>query len=121
MPFSMSKVSAPSDIDVLSVEIGGKPIDLLRASRSRYEEGKQVAVVILITNGGRVQASYSGGEYIEVAFGSAHNPTDVINVFDYEAGKPRIANNVKAVEKVFVRWLCANNPGIIIFETRLLA
>lgn len=80
-----------------------------------------MAVVILITNAGRVQASYRGGEYIEVAFGQSDTPTDVINVFDYEAGKPRIANTAKAVEKVFVRWLRANNPAIVIFETRLMA
>lgn len=80
-----------------------------------------MAVVILITNGGRVRASYRGGEYIEVAFGQTDTPTDVINVFDYKAGKPVISNTPKAVERVFVRWLRENNPEISIFETRLMA
>jgi hypothetical protein len=40
-----------------------------------------VAVVILITNGGRVQASYGGGEYIEVSFGTSESSTDVIKDF----------------------------------------
>ena len=80
-----------------------------------------MAVVILITNGGRVQASYRGGEYIEVSFGTSETPTDVINVFDYKAGRPVIANNPKAVERVFVRWLRENNPGLSVYETRLVA
>lgn len=80
-----------------------------------------MAVVILITNGGRVRASYRGGEYIEVAFGQTDTPTDVINVFDYKEGKPVIANNPKAVERVLVRWLRENNPGLDVYETRLMA
>ena len=48
-----------------------------------------MAVVILITSGGRVQASYRGREYVEVSFGTSEKISDVINVFDYAAGKPR--------------------------------
>ena len=80
-----------------------------------------MAVVILITNGGRVQATYRGGEYIEVAFGTSEHPTEVINVFDYEAGKPVVANTPKAVERLLLRWLKENNPGINVYETRLMA
>jgi hypothetical protein len=80
-----------------------------------------VAVVVLITNGGRVQASYRGREYIEVAWGRSDAPTDVINVFDYKAGKPTIPNTPNGVERVFVRWLRDHNPEILIFETRLMA
>lgn len=80
-----------------------------------------MAVVLLITNGGRVRASYRGGEYIEIAFGTSETPNDVINVFDYAAGKPRIANTPRAVERVFVKWLKEHNPEISIFETRLMA
>lgn len=80
-----------------------------------------MSVVILITNAGRVRASYRGGEYIEVAFGRTDTPTDVISVFDYKAGKPMIPNTPKAVERVFVRWLRDHNPEILIFETRLMA
>lgn len=80
-----------------------------------------MAVVILITNGGRVQASYRSREYIEVAWGQSDTPTDVINVFDYKAGKPTIPNTPKAVERVLVRWLREMSPGILVYETRLLA
>jgi hypothetical protein len=80
-----------------------------------------VAIVILITSGGRVQASYRGREYVEVSFGTSEKVSDVINVFDYAAGKPRIANNARAVEKVLLRWLRENNPGIEVYETRLMA
>lgn len=80
-----------------------------------------MASVILITSGGRVQASYRGREYVEVSFGTSEKISDVINVFDYAAGKPRIANTAKAVEKVLLRWLRENNPGIEVYETRLMA
>ena len=80
-----------------------------------------MAAVLLITNGGRVRATYKGGAYIEIAFGTSECPTDVINVYDYAAGKPKIANTPRAVERVFVRWLKEHNPEILIFETRLMA
>jgi hypothetical protein len=80
-----------------------------------------MAVVILITNGGRVQASYKGGEYIEVAFGENQRARDVINVFDYKAGKPRIPNTAKAVEKALLAWLKEGNGGFEVYETRLLS
>ena len=80
-----------------------------------------MAVVILITNGGRIQASYRGREYVEVSFGTSDTPTDVINVFDYKADKPVIPNTPKAVERVLVRWLRERNPDIEVYETRLMA
>lgn len=79
-----------------------------------------MAVVILITNAGRVQASYKGGEYIEVAFGESQRATDVINVFDYKEGKPRIPNTARAVERALLGWLKEANGGLDVYETRLL-
>ncbi len=80
-----------------------------------------MAIVLLITNAGRVTASYKGREYIQIAYGTSETATDVINVFDYAAGKPTIANTPKSVERVLVKWLKERNPQIIIYETRLMA
>lgn len=43
--------------------------------------------------------SYRGGEYIEVCF-AGYSGHDVINVFDYETGKPRIARREEFIAEV---------------------
>lgn len=79
-----------------------------------------MAVVILITNGGKVQAVYKGGAYIDIAFGEGEHSTEVINVYDYAAGKSTIPATAKAVERELVRWLRKTNPEIEIYERRLV-
>lgn len=80
-----------------------------------------MAVVTLITNVGQIEASYRGREYVEISYGDNSAPTDVINVFDYEAGSPRIENTPRAVEEVLLAWLREDNPQLEVYETRLLA
>ena len=79
-----------------------------------------MAVVILITNGGKVQAVYTGGAYIDITFGEREHATEVINVYDYAAGKSTIPTTAKAVERELVRWLRETNPEIEIYERRLV-
>lgn len=49
-------------------------------------------VVIKSHDDGRlVRADYHGGAYIELTFGTHdYEPVEVINVYDYEAGAPRV-------------------------------
>jgi hypothetical protein len=79
-----------------------------------------MAVVILTTNGGKVQAVYNGGAYIDITFGEREHATEVINVYDYAEGKSNIPTTAKAVERELIRWLCQTNPEIEIYERRLV-
>lgn len=44
-----------------------------------------------------IRAAYGGGEYIDLIDPATGEAYDVINVFDYEAGKPRIPMTSMAV------------------------
>lgn len=57
------------------------------------------------TGQGILYGSYSGGPYIELAFGLKEKPIEVINVFDYEKSQPRIQANYEVVLSVISEWL----------------
>ena len=57
------------------------------------------------TQFGTIYGTYSGGPYIELSFGQAARPVDVINVFDYEKSEPIIEvslvlKTVRAISQV---------------------
>ena len=52
--------------------------------------------------------NWQGGAYIEISNESSTQPFDVINVYDYEKGKPRIPFTVDALNKEITKWLREN-------------
>lgn len=80
-----------------------------------------------ITNrkrGRLVRADYEGGPYIELTFGSeGYHPTEVINVWDYEAGEPTIdLENVREEVRREVReWIADNDRDWPEWYTEYLA
>ncbi len=48
-------------------------------------------------------ATYRGGAYIDVGL-LGLNPSEVINVWDYEAGRATIPNTPAAVEQALIVW-----------------
>lgn len=59
---------------------------------------------------GEVFGSYQGSAYIDLSFGVPNRPIEVINVFDYEKGEPRIENSDDAVEQAMEEWLADLDP-----------
>lgn len=57
------------------------------------------------TNFGTVFGSYEGGSYIQLSFGVADSPIEVINVYDYEKSVPKISPTHEAVHEVMTEWL----------------
>ena len=57
------------------------------------------------TQFGTIYGTYSGGPYIELSFGQAARPVEVINVFDYEKSEPKIENTASAVKEAIEEWL----------------
>lgn len=53
-----------------------------------------------------IRGTYAGGPYIDLHFGDGP-AFDVINVWDYAAGKPTIENTENAVWDALVEWLDA--------------
>ena len=54
---------------------------------------------------GDVYGSYQGSAYIDLSFGVPNRPIEVINVFDYVKGSPKIENTDDAVEQAMTDWL----------------
>ena len=57
------------------------------------------------TNFGTVFGSYEGGPYIQLSFGVASNPIEVINVYDYEKSVPKISQTHEAVFETMANWV----------------
>lgn len=51
-----------------------------------------------------IRADYSGGAYIELAF-TGGAPSEVINVWDYAAGRPVIPFTAEAVTAAVQEWM----------------
>jgi hypothetical protein len=87
----------------------------------------RAVVVDLVDRGRAVRAAYRGGPYVELTFGAAVHPSEVLNVWDYAAGHPTITGDAHAVRAVLMAWVrdmdadpswpswhadyCANAPG----------
>lgn len=54
---------------------------------------------MLVMAGIPIHASYEGGPYIDLSFEEGGEAFDVINVYDYAAGKPEIKNTAAAVRE----------------------
>ena len=67
------------------------------------------------TNMGELKGLYRGGEYIELLL-NGEQAQDIINVFDYKSGTPRIENTPTAVEKAVKNWMIEDNQEFIIFD-----
>ena len=52
--------------------------------------------------------TWHGGAYVEIANESSTQAFDVINVYDYEKGAPRIPFTVDALNKEITKWLREN-------------
>ena len=50
-------------------------------------------------------ATWQGGAYIDVRFAGYSQPTEVINVWDYEKGEIEIPFEQKALAKTLKRWV----------------
>lgn len=61
----------------------------------------------------RITATYHGGAYIDLHFGNADGPAfEVINVWDYAAGKARIAFRQSAVADRLAEWIDDNRDSL---------
>jgi hypothetical protein len=59
-----------------------------------------------LTHRGRdFDATWEGGAYIEVRFAGFRQPTEVINVYDYEKGEIEIPFEQRALQKALKRWV----------------
>lgn len=77
-----------------------------------------------LTHRGRTfDATWEGGPYIEVRFAGYHQPTEVINVWDYEHDHPEIPFSQWELKLALKRWVLemdaeakewANDNGTII-------
>ena len=65
---------------------------------------------IRMYDGKRINACYSGGAYIDLTFDSyGCNPTEVINVWDYEKGEATIPDRDQtAVMNEVKAWIAGN-------------
>jgi hypothetical protein len=70
---------------------------------------------VALTHGDRViRADYNGGPYIELTFGRLDfKPTEVINVWDYDAGVSTVAeDDSAAVLTEVLAWIASHEaPG----------
>ena len=69
--------------------------------------------IVMDTDMGELTATYRGREYIELYL-DGKQFQDIINVFDYREGSPRIADTPEAVEHTLTAWLTANYPELSI-------
>jgi hypothetical protein len=59
-----------------------------------------------LTHRGRdFDATWEGGAYIDVRFAGFHQPTEVINVYDYEKGEIEIPFAQHELQKALKRWV----------------
>jgi hypothetical protein len=71
--------------------------------------------VHVVSKGRIIRATYSGGPYIELAFGGLLKPTEVINVWDAEAGRaePHMMDgdrpSAKGVRIEVSEWITVND------------
>lgn len=70
--------------------------------------------IVLTTDIGSISATYHGGEYIDIRYGENEYPEEVINVFDYEGGEPRIENTAEKVKETLIDWLMEEHPELTI-------
>lgn len=65
-----------------------------------------MATKVKVEDKGRtVYGEYHGGPYIELSFGKPGKPTEVINVWDYEAERPGIENTEASVRREIEEWI----------------
>lgn len=58
-----------------------------------------------VTRGGiEIKGRYAGGAYIDVYIGGSPEPIEVINVFDYEAGRSTIEHKTQQVRHELIEW-----------------
>lgn len=55
-------------------------------------------------NGLIIKGKYLGGAYIDIYLPGDESPSDLINVFDYEAGKPKIKHYTKDIQNQLAIW-----------------
>jgi|APCry1669191812_1035378.scaffolds.fasta_scaffold233831_1 hypothetical protein len=65
------------------------------------------------TDMGELTATYRGREYIELYL-DGKQFQDIINVFDYREGSPRIEDTPEAVEFTLTTWLTENYPELTV-------
>lgn len=90
----------------------------------RQEAGGQVSKVKVITveldtSVGVVRAQYEGGAYIDLYPSGSDSATDVVNVWDYGAGRATIAKTPRAVAKAVIGKLREQEQGVVVWEARL--
>ncbi len=71
--------------------------------------------IVMDTDMGELTAIYRGREYIELYL-DGEQFQDIINVFDYREGNPRIENTPEAVEETLKKWLLENYPDLVIHD-----
>ena len=71
--------------------------------------------IVMDTSEGELKATYRGREYIELYL-NGEQFQDIINVFDYREGSPRIENTPEAVRHTLTKWLSDNYPDISVNE-----
>ncbi len=57
----------------------------------------------------RFDARWAGGAYIDLRFGGFHQPTEVINVYDYRTGEIEIPFTQPALKMALKRWVLEND------------
>lgn len=63
-----------------------------------------------LTHKGRFfRATWEGGAYIDVRFGPFNQPTEVINVYDYEKGEVEIEFTQRELALALKRWVLAED------------
>ena len=80
-----------------------------------WDCGDEVITILMNTSIGELKAEYRGREYIELYL-DGEQYEDIINVFDYAAGSPRIENTPDDVEKTLKEWFAENHPEIDICD-----
>ena len=66
--------------------------------------------VIVQSKGRVVRADYAGGAYIDLTFGhTGHQPTEVINVWDYATGKAEIDQSSVEIRTKVREWIADND------------
>lgn len=80
-----------------------------------------MTILEMETDFGTLIAEYKGGIYIHLYYGTLEStPFDLINVFDYAAGKPSIANKPKPLFRAIKPWLKSQEEPIRIHKARAI-
>ena len=64
------------------------------------------------SNLGRIRAVWEGGPYIHLYPEGSDDPTQIVNVWDYQNDKPTIERTAKAVAERVREWLWEMERGI---------